>query len=173
MVPPAREQQRGKPPALLQSLSWLLHNYFLPTLNPALAHARPRPSIRPLDPLLRQYKSLLKVVSRDASLRARHEADISGVLREIERWVSEARIAADAATSEFASRPRDGCGQAVAGESTVGTEDDEPEPRETWALDRLCEALLAKGVLVPVSRKSVFFSPLPPPPFPVVGKTKE
>ncbi|KAI0252650.1 Las1-like-domain-containing protein [Lactifluus subvellereus] len=149
-----------------ESLSWLLHNYFLPTLNPALARALPRPSIRPLDPLLRQYKSLLKVVSRDASLRARHEADISGVLREIERWVAEARVAADAATSEFACRPRDGYGQAAAGES-AGTEDDEPEPRETWALDRLCEALLARGVLVPVSRKKRV-SPkglhYPPPP---------
>jgi ribosomal biogenesis protein LAS1 len=29
----------------------------------------------------------------------------------------------------------------------------EPEPREAWALDRLCDALLVKGALVPISRK--------------------
>lgn len=34
-------------------------------------------------------------------------------------------------------------------------DDEEPEPREAWALDRLCDALLAKGALVPISRKSV------------------
>jgi ribosomal biogenesis protein LAS1 len=101
------------------------------------------------------------VVTRDASLRARHEADISGVLRQVERWMSEARVAAGAATSElFAWQPRDGY---IADYDSA----DEPEPREIWALDRLCEALLARGVLVPVSRKSVcLFFPFPPFNFP-------
>ena len=131
----------------------------------------PRPSIRPLEPLLRQYKSLLKTVSRDASLRPRHETDISSVLREIERWVSEARVAASAAMNEFAWQSRDGYElTAAAGESAGRADDgsDEPEPREIWALDRLCEALLTRGVLVPISRKSVPSLPFfPPPPFPI------
>jgi len=32
-------------------------------------------------------------------------------------------------------------------------DDEELEPREAWALDRLCDALLVKGALVPISRK--------------------
>lgn len=50
-----------------------------------------------------------------------------------------------------------------------GEEEEELEPREAWALDRLCDALLVKGALVPISRKSVInASPLsyPLPPLP-------
>jgi len=136
------------------------------------AHAS---SIRPVEPLLRRYKSLLKTVSRDASLRARHAADISVVLREIGRWLAEARVAAASAAvhahahvSEFAAsslsyRGRN-AGEPVAVATVVDNggddddddgDDEEPEPREAWALDRLCDALLVKGALVPISRKSV------------------
>ena len=155
-----------------QSLSWLLQNYFHPTLNPALA---PGPSsaststIRPVGPLLRRYKSLLKTVSRDASLRARHAADISGALREIERWLAEVRVAAHTHARDFASwlpyRGRHaGEEQSVSVVAQVddGEDDEEaPEPTEAWALHRLCDALLVKGALVPISRKSVGL-PLPP-----------
>lgn len=141
-----------------ECLSWLLHNYFVPTLNPALAHTSPRPPLpptgprlRPAEPLLRRYKSLLKSsLAHDASpsLRARHEADVRAVLREIERWLAEARVAAAAdadaqPTSEFGAAP-------------LGDDDDDDDDypkEEAWALDRLCEALLARGALVPLSRK--------------------
>jgi len=121
-------------------------------------------------PLLRRYKSLLKTVSRDASLRARHAADISGALREIERWLAEARVAAHTHAREFASwlpyRGRHaGEEESVSVVTQVddGDDDDEaPEPTEAWALHRLCDALLVKGALVPISRKSVGL-PLPPP----------
>lgn len=137
-----------------------------------------------MGPLLRRYKSLLKAVSRDASLRARHAADILGALREIERWLAEARVAAHTHASEFASwlpyRGRHRAGEEEEDESAVAAqveddrddEDDMPEPTEAWALDRLCDALLVKGALVPLSRKSVnlsrfiyylhSFSPCPP-----------
>ena len=52
-------------------------------------------------------------------------------------------------------------------------DDEEPEPREVWALDRFCDALLVKGALVPISRKSVIlmsipanYSPRSPSPYP-------
>ncbi len=144
-----------------------MHNYFLPTLNPSPAQGAHSPSIRPVEPLLRRYKNLLKTVSRDATLRARHAADISGVLREIERWLAEARVAASVHASEFASslsyRGRNAGEPVVAvvvnGDDDDGDgEDEEPEPREAWALDRLCDALLVKGALVPISRKSVINS---------------
>ena len=148
-----------------QCLSWLLHNYFLPTLNPTLPHASPRPPLpirprfrlRPAEPLLRQYKNLLKkslAAHRDdggGSGSARHDADISAVLRDIERWLAEARVAADTqppTTSESMRLDYD--------YDDDGNGDDCRDDRtEAWALDRLCEALLARGALVPLSRKCV------------------
>ncbi len=150
-----------------------MHNYFLPTLNPSPAPApSSSPSIFPVGPLLRRYKSLLKTVSRDASLRARHAADISGVLREIERWLAEARVAAvHAQASGFASLLSYRGRQAGEPVATVvdngdhgGGDDEELEPREAWALDGLCDALLVKGALVPISRKSVIKISLVVPP---------
>jgi ribosomal biogenesis protein LAS1 len=98
------------------------------------------------------------------------------VLREIERWLAEARLAAAVHThaSEFASSSLSYRGR-HAGEPVVAAvvdngddddgdgdvDDEEPEPREAWALDRLCDALLVKGVLVPISRKSVIQCLLP------------
>ena len=132
-----------------QCLSWLLHNYFLPTLNPA--HASPRPllplRLRPAEPLLRRYKSLLKKSlvrgDNDASLHSstHHEADVRAVLREIERWLAEARVAAHPTSmNEYGAM-----------------NDDDDDPREAWALDRLCDALLARGAMIPLSRKWVVF----------------
>jgi len=131
---------------------------------------------RPVGPLLRRYKSLLKTVSRDASLRAWHAADISRALREIERWLAEARVAAHTHAREFASwlpyRDRGRAGaQMDGGERDDDGDDDDDEvlePTEAWALDRFCDALLEKGALVPVSRKLVSQStphcPFYPPP---------
>ena len=158
-----------------------MHNYFLPTLNPAASSARaPLPStVRPVEPLLRRYKSLLKAVARDASLRARCAADIAAVLREVERWLAEARVAAvqmqihagEIASGLSSYRARQQPGDSAA--AVVDNGDDgegeelELEPREAWALDRLCDGLLVKGALVPISRKSVIitspvFYPLSP-----------
>ncbi|KAI0286742.1 hypothetical protein BGY98DRAFT_929858 [Russula aff. rugulosa BPL654] len=99
------------------------------TLNPSPAQAQLN-SIRPVEPLLRRYKNLLKTVLRDASLRARHAVDVSGILREIERWLAEALLRA--------------------GESVVAAvgdnSDEEPEPRD-WDLNILCDALLVKRAL--------------------------
>ena len=122
-----------------------------------------------MGPLLGRYKSLLKTVSRDASLRARHAGDVSGALREIERWLAEARVAAHTHTSEFASwlpyrehrraGEEDESAVAAQGEDDDDDDDDDmPEPTEAWALDKLCDALLVKGALVPLSRKSVNLS---------------
>lgn len=166
-----------------------MHNYFLPTLNPAASSARaPLPStVRPVEPLLRRYKSLLKAVARDASLRARCAADIAGVLREVERWLAEARVAAvqmqmqmhageiASGLSSYRARQPGETAAAVLDNGDDGDGDGdgeeelELEPREAWALDRLCDALLVKGALVPISRKSVnnpspLSYPLPPLP---------
>lgn len=125
-------------------MSWLLHNYFLPTINPSpAAQAQPTP-LRPLEPILKQYKNYMKITTRDASLKSRYKAEIAGILKDVERWVAEAKVAANVAV--------DGFGWDLSGPSDsvdVGDQD----LKERWALDRLCDALLEKGVLVPLSKK--------------------
>ena len=103
------------------------------------------------------------------------------MLREVERWLAEARVAAvqvqmlmhpgEIASGLSSYRARQQPGDSAA--AVVDNGDDgegeelELEPREAWALDRLCDALLVKGALVPISRKSVIitspvFHPLSP-----------
>ncbi|KAJ6575519.1 Las1-like-domain-containing protein [Mycena sp. CBHHK59/15] len=118
--------------AARESMMWLLHNYFLPTLNPSTV---PRPQaapLRPLAPTLKQYKSLRKIITRDASLRSQYHQEIKSVFKDIERWVAEATVAANVAKED----------QSV---------------KERWALERLCDALMEKGALVPLSKKKRIF----------------
>ncbi|EED82871.1 predicted protein [Postia placenta Mad-698-R] len=120
--------------AAREALTWLLHNYFLPTLNPAAPPpaSAPRAPLRPLAPLLKRYKALQKAAARDVSLAPQLAPEITRVLRDAERWVADARLAAPGA----------------------GWDDgDAADTRERWALDRLCDELLARGALVPVSKK--------------------
>jgi len=84
------------------------------------------------------------------------------VLREIECWLAEAHVAAAGAAAHpyvntHASEEPVAAVSALAAAAVVDSGDDgddeELEPREAWALDRLCDALLVKGAIVPVSRK--------------------
>ncbi|KAI6026518.1 Las1-like-domain-containing protein [Pisolithus microcarpus] len=59
--------------AARESLSWLLHNYFQPTLNPSAPPPRSA-ALRSVAPLLKSYKQLMKTVTRDAS------SDIDAIL---------------------------------------------------------------------------------------------
>ncbi|KAF7306587.1 hypothetical protein MIND_00450000 [Mycena indigotica] len=134
--------------AARESMVWLLHNYFLPTINPSAAPAPKTPELRPLAPLLKEYKSLSKLVSRDATLKTQQQ-QIKTVLRDVERWIAEATVAAN-----------------VAG-GNLGWSDD--TFKEHWALDRLSEALLDKSGLVPLSKKKRTFpkDEFKPPPYAV------
>ena len=121
-------------------MAWLMHNYFLPTLNPSAPPSAQAPLLRPLAPLLKQYKTLMKATTRDATLHVQYRTDITKITREVERWIAEAKVAA------------------VSASGSVGWEDgpddgDEEDAREKWALDRLAEVLLEKGMLVPLSKK--------------------
>ncbi|KLO19996.1 Las1-domain-containing protein [Schizopora paradoxa] len=126
-----------------ESMTWLLHNYFMPTLSPPES-SNAASQLTPPTALLKEYKSLLKLTVRDASLKTRHKADETKILRDIERWIAEAKIAAAAVVGD------------VLGSRFLNddAEDDaEGDPRESWALDRLCEELLGRGALVPVASK--------------------
>ena len=121
-------------------MGWLLRNYFLPTINPSAIPVS-RPILRPLGPILKQYKALLKKTTRDTSLKTKYEQAILSVMRDIERWICEAKVAANVVTEE------------------VGWEDSPYESlhisdfKEKWALERLCDALLESGALIPSSKK--------------------
>ena len=123
-------------------MTWLLHNYFIPALNPSKPRAIKLPELRSVSPLLAEYKNLLKITTRDASLRAQYKPDITKVLRNIERWVAEAKLAADvtAATLDWDDPQTD-------------EDEDSVDSREQWALNKLCDSLLEKGALIPVSKK--------------------
>lgn len=129
-------------------MTWLLYHYFLPTLNPTSsggAH-QPPPPLRPLFPILAQYKTYLKLITRDASLKTQYQREVSLVLRNVERWISEAKVTAGV----------------VVGDVGFGVEDwgIDYDSKEWWALDRLCDALLEKGMLVPLSKKCVLSNSL-------------
>ncbi|KAH9846636.1 Las1-domain-containing protein [Lenzites betulinus] len=126
--------------AARESMTWLLHNYFLPTLNPSTSAAAPMQPLRPLAPLLKQYKTLLKATTRDATLRVQLRAEITKATRDIERWIAEAKVVSAAAAG------------AVGWEDALPDGDAE-DGRERWALDRLAETLIQRGVLVPLSKR--------------------
>ena len=60
----------------------------------------------------------------------------------MERWVAEAVVAADVASGQFDwNRGDEEGGQG------------EDDGKERWALNKICDALMEKGVLVPLSKK--------------------
>ena len=63
------------------------------------------------------------------------------MMREVERWIAEAKVASNLSLSEL--------------DWDVGENPDfdRQDAREKWALGRLCEELVAKGALVPQSKK--------------------
>jgi hypothetical protein len=121
-------------------MTWLFHNYFLPTLNPSAAPQGQKTTLRPLTPVLKRYKGLLKLTTRDASLRAQYHPEINAVLRDVERWVAEARVAASV----------EGFGDVLAEDED---QDQDQDVKELWALEKLCDALMEPGILVPLSKK--------------------
>ena len=127
---------------------WLLHNYFLPTINPASVPQREVPPLRPLEPLLKQYKLVLKTVTRDASLRTRYKQEINTITRDVERWIAEAGVAASMIVGEVGWDTG-----ADSLQETNTNSDDNTELKEKWALERFCDALLERGGLVPLSKK--------------------
>ncbi|KAF5377178.1 hypothetical protein D9615_006336 [Tricholomella constricta] len=129
--------------AARESMVWLLHNYFLPTINPSTAPDSSAP-LRPLEPILKQYKNLRKITTRDASLLTQYKPAVLSIMKDIERWIAEARVAANMATRELGW-------EANASEAILDS--GEIDPKERWALERLCDALLQKGGLVPLSKK--------------------
>ena len=80
------------------------------------------------------------MVSRDASLQTEYASELGKAIRDIGHWVGEARIAFSA--------------NDVFGSTLVDNDPNDAENEgERWALSCLCEALLVRGALVPLSSR--------------------
>ncbi|KAL4080056.1 Las1-like-domain-containing protein [Scleroderma yunnanense] len=127
--------------AAQESLAWLFHNYFQPTLIPSAALPPPSVPLRPVTPLLKSYKVIMKTVTRDASLRKRQQGDIDAIIRDIERWIAEVRVSADLTNDVLAWGVDE------------HAEDDGGDTRDRGALEALCDTLLDTSALIPLAKK--------------------
>lgn len=124
-------------------MAWLLHNYFLPTINPITNSQQASNSVRPLLPMLKFYKNTMKVVTRDASLVSQYKPKLVNIMREIERWIAETKVAANISSGEIG----------WIGHRSIDTSSLDIDVKETWALDKFCDELGERGMLVPLSKK--------------------
>lgn len=92
----------------------------------------------------------MKIVSRDASLTSKHTHELTGFMKDIDRWLSEAAAAADVSFGEVGWERSTCRSNSQSPESLSGQ-----DLKERWALDRLCDELLEKGALVPLSKRCV------------------
>ncbi|KAK0465236.1 Las1-like-domain-containing protein [Desarmillaria tabescens] len=126
-----------------QSMTWLLHNYWLPTVNPYTAPI-PQTTLRSIVLVLKEYKMLLKETIRDESLKNRNKLAISNVLKDVERWIAEAKVAANVSIGDL-------------GWENVSANNQ--DTKERFALEKLSDEMLARGILVPLSKKKRTFPP--------------
>lgn len=111
----------------------------MPTLSPTYQEQAPAAvKLSPISPLLKRYKSVMKVITRDASLSNQYKPEVRDIFRSVERWIGEAKIAATSAIFN-------GWGAEQSDEAS--------RENERWAMEQLCEALTEKGGLVPTSVK--------------------
>ncbi|KAF8321616.1 Las1-domain-containing protein [Clavulina sp. PMI_390] len=115
-----------------ESLTWLLNNYWLPTVAPANLEDAPPPVIPPVLPLLKEYRSLMKSIARDASIKGVKKGDIARMHRDLERWVGETKVSYGMDSGQ------------------MGMDDE----GEKFAIEKLCEELVESGYLVSISKKS-------------------
>ena len=127
-------------------MAWLLHNYFLPIISPPINNPEEVVSLRPLTPCLIEYKNAMKIVIRDVSLASQQKYKVITLIRDLERWIAESRVAANSIAEESWTR--------IQSSSSPITSSD---PKELWALENFCDKLSERGMLVPLSKKSVYF----------------
>lgn len=84
----------------------------------------------------------MKTVIRDESLRKQHQDRIDTVMRDIERWITETKVSAELAVNPLGWGFDD---NSVAARVDI---------KEKWTLEVVCSALLERGAIVPVSKKS-------------------
>ncbi|KAH7340513.1 Las1-domain-containing protein [Rhizoctonia solani] len=117
-----------------QSMQWLLNRYFLPTLSPSNTTELERIEIPPLDPLLAEYKALMKTCLRDTSLQGRSKAEIEKLFKGFSTWIGDVSTLYAADLSVQAS------------ESNITGQ------KLKFAIRKFCEGLCERNGLVPLSK---------------------
>lgn len=133
-------------------MAWLLHNYWLPTLDPSAAPQPQAEPLRSLEPILKEYKTVLKITTRDASLNKKYKQVINTAFKEVEKWISEATVAADVVGGGGGALGWDHGNQMGMDTETDGDES-RNDARERWALELFSDVLIEKGGLIPLSKK--------------------
>lgn len=77
-------------------------------------------------------------------MKSQYKIAISAVTKDIEKWIAEAKVAVNVAVGEIGW-------ESGAPENLLDS--GEIDVKERWALEKLCDALLQKGALVPLSKK--------------------
>ena len=126
-------------------MTWLLHNYFLPIISPPINTSEETVSLRPLTPCLIEYKKAMKIMILDVSLASQQKHKVIALMRDLERWIAESRVAANFVVEESWTHLQSSGSPMIAS-----------DPKEIWALERFCDKLSEKGWLVPLSKKFVY-----------------
>lgn len=118
----------------------------MPELHPSSPAEleRGRRPLRSAAPLLKQYSVLMKIVTRDASLKQEYQQEIDGVLREIERWIAEGKAAVDISSGNLGWEGVEWADSTIISEQAT---------KEKLVLEALCENLMEKGALVPLAKR--------------------
>ena len=130
-------------------MTWLLHNYFLPIINPPtdnLKEVVPLRPLTPLTPILIEYKNAMKVIIRDVSLASQQKHKVLALIRDLERWIAESMVAANSVVEDSWTHIH------FSGSPLTAS-----DFKEIWALERFCDKLSEQGRLVPLSKKFVYF----------------
>lgn len=90
----------------------------------------------------------MRLITRDASLKNQYKPQIIALLKDSERWISECRVTANITMGDLGwtstQRP-----------DSLSSDSD---GKEAWALERFCDVLSERGVLVPLAKKYVCIS---------------
>lgn len=119
----------------------------MPELHPSSAEPSRREPLRSATPVLKKYSVLMKVVTRDTSLRQKYQNEIDSVLRDVERWIAEAKTAVDISSGNLGW-------EGVEWDDNL-TLNSTQATKERLALEALCDSLMEKGALVPLAKKCV------------------
>ena len=125
-------------------MTWLLHNYFLPIISPPPDKPEELVPLRPLTPSLIEYKKAMKVIIRDVSLASQQKRKVIALIRDIERWIAESRVAANSVVEDSWTHIQ-----------FSGSPMNASDSKEIWALEKVCDKLSEEGRLVPLSKKFV------------------
>lgn len=128
-------------------MTWLLHNYFLPIISPPPSNPEEVVPLRPLTPSLIEYKKAMKVIIRDVSLASQQKHKVIALIRDLERWIAESRVAANSIVEDSWTHIQFSGSPMTASDS-----------KEIWALEKFCDKLSEQGGLVPLSKKFVYFA---------------